>query len=106
MSVVDELRYGAGVYRISVARWQLDVDRDAIHEAVDQALRPGSRFHRALLEARSEAMLTFWVYPDSFEAFSRLKAACHEHNFLVAGRPLPEGVPIAGSPMGTRSAGQ
>ena len=94
------------MYRISVAHWQIDLDRDAVHEPVAQALKPGSRFYQALLEAKSESALTFWVYPDSFEAFMQLKAFCHEQNFLVAGRPLPVGVPIAGSPNGSRSSGQ
>jgi len=106
LSVVDELRYGPGMFRISVAHWQLDVDRDMVAETVPEALRPGSRFYQALLEAKNESALTFWVYPDSFEAFAQLKAACHGQNFLVAGRPLPEGIPIAGSPRGTRSSGQ
>jgi hypothetical protein len=106
LSVVDELRYGAGMYRISVAHWQLDIDRSLPAETVEQALRPGSRFSQALLEAKSESALTFWVYPDSFEAYGQLKTVCHDQNFLVAGRPLPDGIPIAGSPNGTRSSGQ
>jgi hypothetical protein len=106
LSVVDELRYGSGMYRISVARWELEVDRSAVMETADQALRPGSRFYQALLEAKSESALTFWVYPDSFEAYGKLKSFCHDQNFLVAGRPLPAGVPIAGSPQGSRSSGQ
>jgi len=106
LSVVDELRYGPGTYRISVAQWQLDLDRSALTETVEQALKPGSRFYQVLLEAKSESALTFWVYPDSFEAFARLKAFCHEQNFLVAGRPLPAGMPISGSPHGSHSSGQ
>jgi hypothetical protein len=106
LSVVDELRYGPGTYRISVAQWQLDLDRSALTETVEQALKPGSRFYQVLLEAKSESALTFWVYPDSFEAFARLKTFCHEQNFLVAGRPLPAGMPISGSPHGSHSSGQ
>jgi multidrug efflux pump subunit AcrA (membrane-fusion protein) len=107
MSVVDEVRLGGqGMFRISVSSWQLQPERDLVTESVAQALEPGSRFYAALLEAGDAAALTFWVYPDSFEAFSDLKRFCHSQNFLVAGRPLPHGVPISGSPTGSRSAGQ
>lgn len=106
LSAVEELRYGTGMYRISVAQWELQVGEDSVSEPVDKALLPGSRFYQALLQAENDDTLTFWVYPDSFEAFRRLKAYCHEQNFLVAGRPMPAGLPIAGSPHGTRSSGQ
>lgn len=106
LSVVDELRYGQGMFRISVAQWQIEAERDLVTESPEQALKRGSRFYQTLLEADPDTALTFWVYPDSFDAYTRLKEFCHEQNFLVAGRPLPLGVPIAGSPNGTRSAGQ
>jgi hypothetical protein len=106
LSAVEELRYGTGIYRISVAQWELQLNHDVVSEPVETALRPGSRFYQALLEADNDTTLTFWVYPDSFAAFRQLKAYCHEQNFLVAGRPMPPGMPIAGSPHGTRSSGQ
>jgi hypothetical protein len=106
MTVVDELRYGQGMFRISVSSWQLEPQREMLAEPVATAMQPGSRFYAALLEAGEKAALTFWVYPDSFAAFSELKRFCHAQNFLVAGRPLPEGQPISGSPGGSRSAGQ
>uniref|UniRef100_A0A7C4LSN0 Uncharacterized protein n=1 Tax=Schlesneria paludicola TaxID=360056 RepID=A0A7C4LSN0_9PLAN len=106
LSAVEELRYGTGIYRISVAQWELQLHHDVVSEPVETALRPGSRFYQALLEADNDTTLTFWVYPDSFAAFRQLKAYCHEQNFLVAGRPMPPGMPIAGSPHGTRSSGQ
>lgn len=106
LSVVDELRNGQGVYRISVAQWQLDPQRDLPTESVEQAIARGGRFSTSLLDAPPDATVTFWVYPDSYDAYSRLKTYCHDHDFYVAGRPLPDGVPIAGSPNGSRSAGQ
>ena len=48
----------------------------------------------------------FGIYPDSFAEFRRLQKFGHEHGFMVAGRPLPEGVPIMGSPNGTKSSAQ
>lgn len=105
-SVVDELRMGPGVFRISVSQWNLEVDRQAPSESVAEALQPGSRFLTALNSADTSSALTFWVYPDSFSSYVELKSYCQQLNFLIAARPLPEGIPIAGSPTGSRSTGQ
>ena len=105
-SVVDELRMGPGVFRISVSEWRIEAERDAEFETAADALKSGSRFMAAITNAEPGSSLTFWVYPDSFSAYAELKAYCQKQNFLIAGRPLPMGVPIAGSPNGTRSTGQ
>lgn len=105
-SLADELRMGPGVFKISVTEWRLEAERGVPAETVEQALRPGSRFLDAVATADPGSAMTFWVYPDSFGAFSQLKSHCQKLNFLIAGRPLPDGVPIAGSPTGTRSTGQ
>lgn len=105
-SVVDELRMGPGVFRISVSEWRVEAERDVETETFSDALRNGSRFLTAINTAEPGSSLTFWVYPDSFEAFTELKAHCQQQNFLIAGRPLPMGIPIAGSPNGSRSTGQ
>ncbi|MDX1970255.1 MAG: hypothetical protein SFV23_24000 [Planctomycetaceae bacterium] len=105
-SLADELRMGPGVFKISVTEWRLEAERGVPAETVEQALRPGSRFLDAVATADPGSAMTFWVYPDSFGAFGQLKSHCQKLNFLIAGRPLPDGVPIAGSPTGTRSTGQ
>ncbi|MDZ4683715.1 MAG: hypothetical protein SH850_01420, partial [Planctomycetaceae bacterium] len=51
MSVVDELRYGQGMFRIGVSSWQLKPERNLVSETAAQAIQPGSRFYAALLEA-------------------------------------------------------
>ena len=51
-------------------------------------------------------MVTFWVYPDSFEMFRKLRDHVYERGHDVAGRPLPAGTPIAGSRNGSASRGQ
>lgn len=106
LSAVDELRFGSGMYRISVAEWRVEAQPDLVEETATQALQPGGRFYASLIDAPPETTITFWVYPDSFEGYGKLKQFCHEQNFTVAGRPLPDGQPIAGSPNGSRSAGQ
>lgn len=105
-SVLDELRYGTSVFRIAITEWTLQPQHDLPAETAQQALSAGSRFQQSLSRGRPGGVLTFWVYPDSFETFRELQKFAHEHGFLVAGRPLPTGVPISGSPNGSRSSAQ
>ncbi len=106
LSGVGQLRYGRGAMQIGVSQWQLKVEPDLQGESGDVALNPGSAFHLALKTAEPGTTLTFWVYPDSFSLFRRLQKFAHREGLTVAARPLPHGVPIAGSPHGTKSAGQ
>jgi hypothetical protein len=53
-----------------------------------------------------ETAVTFWVYPDSFDLFRRLRDYLYERDVTVAGRALPEGIPIASSRRGSVSRGQ
>jgi hypothetical protein len=75
-------------------------------ETLEQALRPTSEFRQAVDALDSQTVVTFWVYPDSFALFRVLRDYLYEKGVEVAGRPLPESEPIAGSPNGTRSRGQ
>lgn len=106
LSTVEQMRHGTGMYRLTVAMWKIVPEPDLETESLDEALRAGSRFHQAVNEMEPGSSLTLWVYPDSFPEFRALQQACHKQGFQVSGRPLPEGVPIAGSPQGSRSAGQ
>ncbi len=106
LSVVDELKYGRGMVRIGVTHWTIQPEEDVVSETPEQALARGSRFHAALKSCHSDTALTFWVYPDSFAAFRRLQSAAQRAGFHVAGRPLPEGVQVSGSPDGSRSLAQ
>jgi hypothetical protein len=105
-SQFDEIRHGPGVFRVAISAWKLVPEPDLEAETIDQALRRNSRFAAALRAAPRDATITLWVYPDSFALFRKLQAAAHAEGFTVAARPLPHGVPIAGSPSGSRSAGQ
>ena len=105
-SPFDEIRHGTGVFRVAVSAWKLIPERDVEAETTEQAVQRGSRFITALKAAPPNATITLWVYPDSFSLFRKLQAAAHAEGFTVAARPLPNGVPIAGSPNGSRSAGQ
>lgn len=106
LSLAEELKFGSGVMRMTVTGWILRPQSDLPSESLTEALRPDSRFHRHLLQAGRNTAITFWVYPDSFELHRELKQHTHESGFWVASRPLPEGVPIAGSPQGSKSLAQ
>lgn len=79
---------------------------------------PGEPLHEALANPHSEllsrlnelgprkATLTVWTYPDSFEEFRQLKAEMYKRGYLTAARPLPNGMPIGGSPDGSRSSAE
>lgn len=105
-SAIEELQNGGSFLRIQLSYYELEVRKDIEDETVEEAFRPGSKFMTTLRGSRPGTSLTFWVYPDSFEAHRRLQEFAHEARFDVAARPLPFGVPIAGSPHGSRSAAQ
>lgn len=106
-SVLEEMRRQGEVrVRLVVAGWQVVPERDHVAETAEEALQTGSSFQRTLMLASPRAALTFWVYPDSFGLFRKLQSAAHAEGFIVTARPLPAGVPIAGSPTGSRSVGQ
>ncbi|WP_092054070.1 hypothetical protein [Planctomicrobium piriforme] len=106
MSLNDEMRYGRGVIRIGVSGWVIKPVGPVMAEVSEEALQPGSGFLTALNRHGPTATVTFWVYPDSFDIHHKLKEYTHEAGFWVASRPLPTGVPIAGSPQGSRSVAQ
>jgi hypothetical protein len=95
-------------YRIGLSSWQvvpLDPKRG---ETVEQALAPGSKFRRVIDAIDSnQTAVTFWVYPDSFAVYRKLRDALHDKDLVVAGRPLPDGYPIGMSTRhGSASRGQ
>ena len=106
MSDLDAARMGHGGYRISLSSWEIHPEPGHKGETAEVALRRGSKFYQSILGASPDTTLTFWVYPDSYPLFRSLQKFTHEHGFSVAGRPLPDGVPIAGSPNGSKSASQ
>lgn len=76
-------------------------------ESLARALRPDSKFRQIVDFADPRtAVLVFWVYPDSFATFRRLREYAYERGLEVAANPLPFGVSIILSPTGTRSLSQ
>lgn len=97
---------GMGSY-VELERFELELVDRSLGESIEDALQTGSRL-RVELAGRlpRETVITVWVYPDSFEAYRRLKEALFEEGFLTAARPLPEGVLVGASPRGSRSSAQ
>ena len=105
-SVAETARHGPGMVRIALTSFQLEPDPEIREESPEQALTRGSMFDLAIQTAEPGSTFTLWVYPDSFQLYRRLQNRLHESGITVAARPLPKGVPIAGSPDGSASAGQ
>jgi hypothetical protein len=102
-----EEHLAAGRIEIQLQRWTLIPVSNDLGETVDAALRKGSRFQSVLAGYRPDTTtVTIWVYPDSFTVFRQLKKKLFHMGFATAGRPLPDGFPISGSPEGSKSAAQ
>ena len=98
---------GAGGDYIEMERWTLVPEPGELGEPVDAALAGGSRFRQVLASVPpATTTVTIWTYDDSFPEYRRIKKALYQLGFATAGRPLPDGVPIGGSPQGTKSAAQ
>lgn len=106
LSDFEALRAGQHGFRLTVQSWEIIPEENFKGETQSEALTQGSRFYMSLLDADPETTLTFWVYPDSFDLYRQLQSFAHDQGFRVAARPLPKGIPIAGSPNGSKSASQ
>lgn len=92
---------------VMVKRFKLIPVRDDVGQPLSQALSAGSNFRGILSDHDPQhTTVTVWTYPDSFEEFRLLKDELFHKGYLTAGRPLPTGHSISGSPQGSRSAAQ
>jgi hypothetical protein len=94
-------------FRAEVSELEVEPVEENRGEPLAQALAAGSEFRRLTdtLDPQ-QTVVTFWVYPDSFATYRRLRDYLYERDVEVAGQPLPEGVPIRFSPRGRLSRGQ
>ncbi len=93
--------------RFDLRSWELVPEFENRGETFESTRNPLSEFSRAISRiSPGRSTITLWVYPDSFLLYRRIRGELMEHGFSVAGRPLPAGVTIRGSPMGTQSAAQ
>jgi len=110
--VTSTIHNGAGQFQRTAPqldRFILVPVMDDLGEPIAEALRPDSFFFRSLQQSQrnhQQTTITIWVYPDSFREFRIIKKELDAKGFAVAGRPLPTGEPIGGSPSGSRSSAQ
>jgi hypothetical protein len=87
--------------------WEIVPARDLRGETIEAIQHPASDFARAINRLNpAHSTITLWIYPDGFAMYRSLRDLLHTRGFVVAARPLPEGVPVRGSPSGSVSAGQ
>ena len=93
--------------RFNLQAWELVPESDRRGETFETSRNPLSEYSRAINRMTPErSTVTMWVYPDSFPIYRKLRDELIARGFSVAGRPLPEGMTIRGSPMGSQSAAQ
>jgi hypothetical protein len=106
-SGLEELMERRGVLNYDLRGWEvvpIFEGRGETYESTRQSVSDFARTINRLSPARST--VTMWVYPDGFALYRKLRDDLQTRGFLVAARPLPEGVPVRGSPGGSVSAGQ
>lgn len=87
--------------------WEIVPDQELRGDTFEATRQPASEYARAIGRlSPTHATVTMWVYPDGFGLFRKLRDDLQARGFLVAGRPMPEAMPIRGSPGGSLSAGQ
>jgi hypothetical protein len=93
--------------RYDLRAWEVVPEFESRGETYEATKNPISEFSRAINRINPDrGTITFWVYPDSFTLYRRLHDELVDRGFSVAARPLPEGMAIRGSPLGTQSAAQ
>lgn len=106
-SLTSDSSPAGGGFRYGLSGWQVEAIASTRGETASEAITPRSQFRQIVdVLDPQQSVVTFWVYADSFELFRQLRDHLYDHGLEVAGRPLPEGVPIASSKSGTVSRGQ
>ena len=93
--------------RFDLRGWEIVPTSESRGESYESTRNPISEYSRAINRLTpGRAVVTMWVYPDSFALYRALRDELNGRGFSVAARPLPEGMTIRGSPMGSVSATQ
>lgn len=105
-SLIDGGPGGSGNFQYGVSEWVLEplvADRG---ETLAEAMGEGSQFRQVADSLDASAVVTFWVYPDSFDIYRKLRDYLYERDVVVAGRPLTHDAAIAATRHGSISRGQ
>lgn len=105
--IQEQMRAGRAMSLVQLAEYTLVPESSELGETLEEAMASRSQFRADLTPYKpSDTTATLWTYEDSFREYRALKEELHKLGFAVAGRPLPAGQPIGGSPHGSRSAAQ
>ena len=106
-SNVEDMFERRNVRHFDLRGWELVPEFENRGENYEATRNPISEFTRAVNRINpGHATITLWVYPDSFKIYRLIRNELVERGFSVAARPLPDGLAIRGSPMGSQSAAQ
>jgi len=93
--------------RFDLKGWEVVPTAETRGETYEATRNPISEYTRAINRLNpARSVITMWIYPDSFALYRRLRDELTDRGFSVAARPLPEGMTIRGSPLGSVSAAQ
>lgn len=106
MASVGDMRDRRAVF-YDLRGWEVVPEFSRRGESYEETRKPASEYARAINRLNpARATVTMWIYPDGFTLYRKLRDDLHARGYLVAARPLPEGLAIRGSPAGSVSAGQ
>lgn len=93
--------------RFDLRGWEVVPTAETRGETYEATRNPISEYTRAINRLNpGRSVITMWIYPDSFGLYRQLRDELTDRGFSVAARPLPEGMAIRGSPLGSVSAAQ
>jgi len=103
----EAVRSGQGGSYIQLASFYFYPVSGEIGEPVRDAMSKTSFFRGKLEECNPKHYtITFWIYPDSFDEFNRVRKELYELGYSVAARPMPEGRRMGGAPNGSKTHAQ
>lgn len=105
-SIIDGGPGGGRNFSFGVSEWWVEPASRQRGESLAEALAATSEFRQVTEALDGSAVVTFWVYPDSFEVFRKLRDVLYERDVVVAGRPMPPEAQIGATKNGFVSRGQ
>jgi len=92
---------------ISMSRFEIHPVQSFLGETPAEALAPQSQFRTDTSKfGPRTTTITLWTYPDSFAVYRVVQDELRRAGYQVAGRLMPAGIPIGGSPNGKKSLAQ
>ena len=105
-STMDAIRYSGAFVRIELDEFRVLPSSSVMRETVDAALKPTSMYRDRLLNFEPGSTVTYWVYPDSFDAYQKLQAEARPLGLKIAARPLNDQEFLTGGRHGRKTMSQ